>query len=53
MFLMMVCRLTPDVRVIHTRLVIGQGDERGVRGPPVHQVQQDFLVVDRQAVHVL
>jgi len=43
----------PDVRVIHTRLVIGQSDEGRVRGPLVNQVQQNLVVVDRQTVHVL
>lgn len=45
--------LTPDMRVIHTRLVIGQSDEGRVGGPLVNQVQQNLVVVDRQAVHVL
>lgn len=45
--------LTPDVWVVHAGLVIGQRDERCVCGPPVNQVQQDLLVVDGQAVHVL
>lgn len=45
--------LTPDMWIIHTRLVIGQSDERRVRGPLVNQVQQNLLVVDRQVVHVL
>lgn len=45
--------LTPDVRVIHTRLVIGQSDEWRVWGSPVNQVKQDLLVVDRQVVHIL
>ncbi len=45
--------LTPDVRVIHTGLVIGQSDEGRVRGPLVNQLQQNLLVVDRQVVHIL
>lgn len=45
--------LTPDVWVIHTRLVIGQSDERCVWRPLVNEIQQDLLVVDRQVVHVL
>lgn len=45
--------LTPDVWVIHTRLVIGQSDEGRVGGPLVNQVQQHLVVVDRQVVHVL
>lgn len=45
--------LTPDVRVVHAGLVIGQSDEGRVRGPPVNQVQQNLVVVDRQVVHVL
>lgn len=45
--------LTPDMWVIHTGLVIGQGDEGCVRGSLVNQVQQNLVVVDRQVVHVL
>lgn len=45
--------VTPDMRVIHAGLVIGQSDEGCVRGPLVNQVQQNLLVVDRQVVHVL
>lgn len=44
---------TPDMWVIHTRLVIGQGDERGFGGALVDQVQQNLLIVDHQVVHVL
>lgn len=45
--------LTPDVRVVHARLMIGQRDEGRVGRPPVDQVQKDLGVVDRQVVHVL
>ena len=45
--------LTPEVRVIHTGLVVGHSNEGCVRGPLVHQVQQNLMVVHRQVVHVL
>lgn len=44
---------TPDMWVVHTRLVVAQGDEGSVGRPPVDQVKQNLLVVDSQVVHVL
>ena len=37
---------TPDVRVVHAGLVIGQGDKGCVWGPVVNKVQQDILVMN-------
>lgn len=44
---------TPEVRVVHARLVIGDGDERGGGATVFNELVQHLLVVHREAVHVL
>lgn len=43
---------TPQVRVIHAGLMIGEGEEGGARPAPLHQLVQHFGVVHPQAVQV-
>lgn len=46
-------RYTPEMRVIHAGLVIGDSDERGGWASVLDELIQHLLVVDGKVVHVL